>query len=295
MWGFCLSDLTDAQTYMSNPIWRSLGLYKHPDADWGWDYVRLTLHRIANDEFLETIITMVQDRGHAWWVNLLLIGVTMEDIGDGDDGDEELWGAHEKLVLAFFKRLRATSFIACFITTLYYLTWTKATFSPRAAQWTLLRLAICSVACCLTIDWAFDATVNTVYWQEVANGKNTSEATLSDASIPFECPREAVMVQPKFEDVLIGTSLKENSRVRAMSRFLDFHYGNQRWLESIRSSTKKISIDGMIGQGRFLLECGTGWVEMTDLEVVTATEDIRSRSAAAGIERRNGASSERIS
>jgi hypothetical protein len=87
-WGFTFNDLKRSNETMQMPHLRSFGLYKKPEEEWGWTYVRSLAFRMMHDlpgfKFMDLEAFVKARLGIFKYIPTFLLG-PVEDRGDDDD------------------------------------------------------------------------------------------------------------------------------------------------------------------------------------------------------------------
>ena len=283
MWGFCWSDLADATHRMQSPLWRSLGLWKPADADWGWDYFRTLCHLVMNDGHLQTWIDALENAGHAWWINLLSV--------QWDQNEDD--AAYEWLFVGLAKRLRWVVGVGGVGLLVASMAVQKHIGQINPTPF-LLRIGLGCLVLATVCHVLLGRMATNPFWDDVAHNRTRSRpAFVSNNNNSSWVDQENQWVHPDFGDVLVSSLLeKEETPLGGQGRQLEFHAGNQRWWSVVRANTGLYESYGALPEifrtaltrtiveqtGRKFLQQAVpgGWIEMSTAaaSVLERTEEM---------------------
>ena len=263
MWGFSYNDLSDPERFMAYPWIRALGLWKHPESDWGWTAVHDFCALVADHEYGKlgkTLYTKLQ--------RIPVVGTLSSAIMiDWNEGGQE--GAPYEM---YFVRLTQRLLVILLAMTVYicmqYTTYVKTTNPKEYIRVTFRLLAIYFLTLVLV-----GSLTRQIMSQTDLHFPSSPNLGLASIDRPT--------VEPQFNDVLVSVASEdESSPLAAYGRILDYHEANIRWRAYARSinldkvvkeSTVMKGVQDLVKDGRFLQQVEAGWIEMTPEEVYDET------------------------
>lgn len=300
MWGHTLDDLVNPEVSMKQP-WatlRSLGLYKSPDADWGWTFPEQISMRIANKE------TDYDDRGLAYWiedhggVEGWLLGKrrswlwmdTEETLREGTTWEEYLtervryWA---RLVMMITIAVYVTYFFGSLVLGFLFGAIRSVATRKRVSNEDLLfnvcrttfRVLLIDASIVLLVFYGF-FRLSRSHWAMDLRAGRLHQPSFRSNIVPIHAVSRPNTVVSKV-DVLVDVRYDSKS-LASVSDFLEYHPGNHRFLSviektgplfsSLRSSNDRSALvrtlvdDAAAVSARFLLrDRGTGyWTVLND-------------------------------
>lgn len=242
MYGHTLKDLQNARVYMTEPFatLRSLGIWKPPDSDWGWDWATSSAVRIANEEngySVGELFEFVESHSLASMIPSWLQGSVDENGG---------WQLYFKETtdnfVLLFKVLYFVALTAIFTATLLVDSLQK--FKHRYTVSFLKRLLLFNGVILLISHMFATKAKNTQYAKSVDNktifarpfvpmpqGRGAAavikdvDSTMMDMDLTK--PSRPSTIPEKY-DVLFGNR-HDSRHIGFYVNYLNYHPGNKRW------------------------------------------------------------------
>lgn len=230
-WGHTMEDFTNPSKYMSEP-WvtlRSLGIFKPPGRDWGWDYISVACMRIANADngFRQgSLKEFVKKGGFDWLPDFL-----KPKLQKGDNWKYYIMRLIET-VQEWLKKVNM-QVMAGYLALLFVLNlflWLAGFKGRRGALLRSLGRLIVTHGLVLLLTFMVARRINTSQWAEnIRLGKagksyRSPIATSEKATLPFD------------SDVLKDTRY-QTPYLASYTRMFDVnHPGNQNWRHLIHEN-----------------------------------------------------------
>lgn len=254
MYGFTFKDLKNAHLTMSWPFapLRSLGIWKPPTANWGWDFVSSTATRIANDQNgyqVGDLYGFVEDHSIGQMIPEWLHGPITESGGwqiyfkETTKNFTIFSGALYALVFSVMLGLvLLTDFIQNFEAS------RTKTFMKRSLFFNSLVLLICYKAVVIVEESQFAKSVNnkTIFFRpflEKPRGslykfdakKQVQFLNTELMGVESSLPRLTTI--PEKTDILLGNRF-DNFNIGYYINFLNYHPANMKWRSMIDVHSK---------------------------------------------------------
>eukprot|EP00934_Nitzschia_sp_Nitz4_P007004 Nitzschia sp. Nitz4//scaffold30_size153850//103225//105773//NITZ4_002786-RA/size153850-augustus-gene-0.73-mRNA-1//-1//CDS//3329547288//6994//frame0 len=257
-WGFTFNDLKDVNATMEIPALSSYGLYKAPEQDWGWTYLRSACFRMMHDQggfMAMDLEAFVRAKlGIFRYIPSVLLGPVL-DLGEEDD-----YAPWPRFLSETLRNVRTAIFtiLTLILATLLgssALVWLDAGSSDKQRHQARLSFAMIALAVVVPV------ILGSLMWLRI-HKTPFAEAidTQTAVSLPFpvladhslESEYIASLPAADQNDVLVSTRL-DHSKLYLQCRWLDYHRPNRRYLKNvIRQMNHAMSYRGM-SQG-FLLK-----------------------------------------
>mmetsp|Transcript_25261 Transcript_25261/g.36639 ORF Transcript_25261/g.36639 Transcript_25261/m.36639 type:complete len:715 (-) Transcript_25261:379-2523(-) len=274
MYGHTLSDLSHTTKRMAFPLtWlRSLRIWKHRSAHWGWDYLTVLTWRVANESPGYHFVDLTNFLEGHWLIGkgnriqnrkrdepspslLQRLGLVDHLISDspkigqhgayigGGHSSWHVWALETIKKCQHCFGVMSSIFIASYILgallyTIAHKIWTGGAGTPFRS--TLRRLCFILTLVLFFAGLIVYHIASSPWGQFIASSSYKARASLT----PFSCCRvnkkpNGVVVkksnpttEPHWNDVLIGTRY-DSSHLHMLNAFLDYHPGNVRWQKAI--------------------------------------------------------------
>jgi hypothetical protein len=244
MYGHTFNDLKNASVSMSWPFapLRSLGLWKPPKANWGWDWVTTSAMRIANDQNgyqIRDMYEFVDDHSIVEMIPTWLQGSVTEDGG---------WQVYIKETIDnfVFCGMLIYGVVLLLVTTMVLALDACEGFKQGRTWRILLRFALLNAAVLILSHQAVVKVRSTPYAKSVdertmfaspfvhkPEGPNAklSEYALNACLMEFNAtapPKPTT--HPDKNDILLGNRY-DSKNIGHYTNFLDYHPGNREWIK----------------------------------------------------------------
>lgn len=298
MYGHTWNDLKNAQIVMTWPFapLRSLGIWKPPNANWGWDWVTTSATRIANDQngyMFEDLLDFVEVHS---------IGQTIPSWLHGSTTEEGGWQMYFKETIENFAWFGTAIYFVMFLV-LMSVTLVIDLFEEFHKHRTksYIKRILCLNAIIFVIthkvvmklestQYATSVREKTIFARPfVAKSDGKSNYNLHGDIIPItfgknESVGHRLTTVPEKNDVLLGSRFDSNS-IGYYRNFLNYHPGNIRWRDLIatysdlytsycglpltfQSHIRSIVEDEIHQKGRILIQNYYGeWIILTEEDV----------------------------
>jgi len=246
MYGHTWNDLKNAHVVMTWPFapLRSLGIWKPPNANWGWDWVTTSATRIANDQngyMFEDLLDFVESYSIGQMIPSWLHGSTAEEGG---------WQLYFKETIENIALFAVVIYVLLFLL-LMSVTLVMDLFEEfdkhrtksyiqRTLCWNVLVLVLTHqvVMKLESTQYARSVREKTIFARPfVAKSDTTSNEHLFEDIVPITIGRNVTITErlttiPEKHDVLLGSRFASNE-IGYYRHFLNYHPGNRMWRDLI--------------------------------------------------------------
>lgn len=237
-WGHTLRDFSNPTLYMRQP-WRtlrSLGLYKPPGTDWGWDFVSQTLQRVVNEDvgyYLDDLIESAEKGFFSFLPKPLQGQLPPGEIDNAPAGWIQIWQDTIERWLGFVR--------PAYLSYLFLSIMLGLAISASGKKKPLIR-ALTTMVMRIGMVHLLIATLGLLAWKNMENGSWAlnvrREALFRVPSGPHPMYPEIPASLPLNEDVLILNEMK-SSYLASFTKVLEVvHPGNKHFHSLIDGSSK---------------------------------------------------------
>lgn len=231
-WGHTLNEFANPDQYMRQP-WRtlkSLGLYKAPGTDWGWDFFTQAIGRIANADtgYYRSDFDEFWEKGGFFFLPRILQGsLPSEDLGDAETWIDFMIQTTRKCHVAV--QYTYTGLLAV------YVFWVMMQWHTNHdnLRRSVVYIAILHATIALLATWLFTKTERRSWAHNIRHGRLFNASTgphLVLPNIPASLPLE--------QDILILNDM-QSKYMASFSRVLEVaHPGNRAWNNVLDHSWK---------------------------------------------------------
>ena len=281
MWGHTWDDLAHADERMGQP-WatlRSLGIYKHPQAEWGMDYITSSSMRAVgletgfNDEAMENF----QNWGQLTWLPMFLQETGL------DPEEEDVWLKYCTRTLKkihTFMELVVVAVLSGYVVIYAVISIFQSKRSWANAfgfSWVFRFLAISAAAYVVFVG--LKSHVDSTRWAaDIRGGRRYSSVFAND--LAFDVKSEGLTTLPHRKDVLIENRFG-SPYLHLYNDYINGHPGNRHFLKLVdgvsttfgsypfwlqEASARYVTESVLANQGRFLEQGTNGDWFINDFE-----------------------------
>ena len=228
MYGHTFQDLKNAQVSMSFPfsMFRSIGIWKPHDANWGYDWVTSTALRVSNSENGYTYDDLEDFALESE------LGQSIPRFLHGGVDEEGSWRVYIEETISNFRSLFSALYIAgvtAYLLLVFTLDFTES-FRRRRVLSALTRFVVINLAVIYLAFKAAEVVKETQFCKSVHSNTIYSRPFLPRSSLTLKnidsSEKQLPTTVPMRSDVLFGNRY-DSKHIGNYANFLDYHPGNK--------------------------------------------------------------------